>query len=402
MSASPLPLDGLRVVEFASFVAGPSAGMTLAQLGAEVIRIDPLGGNSDYRRWPVDTGSEHSLYWTSLNRGKRSIAVDVRSPAGQELVVALATAPGPDAGIFVDNNVGRRWLSHEALADRRADMITVHVEGHADGRGAVDYTVNAAVGVPELTGPPDAGPVNHVLPAWDLIAGQSVTTALLSAVYRRLRTGAGSKIDVALADVAAAGVANLGWLTEVVQRGDRARHGNYLYGSFGVDALTSDGGRVYVVALTPRQWRNLVETTGTAAACAALAESLAADFSTDEGRYVHREAIAAVLRPWFQARPAQQVHRALDAGGVLWGPYRSMAEFVDAVRADPASAPVLAELDQPGIGAVVSAHAPIRVDNEYAGVAPARELGSDTDEVLASVLGLSDAELGRLRADGVI
>ena len=323
------PLDGLRVVEFASFVAGPSAGMTLAQLGAEVIRVDPLGGNSDYRRWPLAVGSRaerdqrgttgapdgESLYWTSLNRGKKSIAVDVRSPAGRELVIALATAPG-----------------------------------------AVDYTVNAEVGVPELTGPPGVDPVNHVLPAWDLIAGQTVTTALLAAVYRRGRTGDGAQINIALADVAAAWVANLGWLTEVDQRGDRARHGNYLYGSFGIDVVTADGGRVYVVALTPRQWKNLTETTSTTTVFANLAESLRADFVTDEGRYLHREAIAEIIRPWFRERSTDQVHQALSAGGVLWGPYQSMDH----------------------------------------------ELGADTDEILGSVLGLSAAELGALRVAGTI
>ncbi|MFT4201554.1 CoA transferase [Gordonia sp. (in: high G+C Gram-positive bacteria)] len=396
------PLAGLRVVEFASFVAGPSAGMTLAQLGADVIRIDPLGGNSDYRRWPVDAGSPNSLYWSSLNRGKRSVAIDVRTPAGQELVLALATAPGPDSGLFVDNNVGRPWLSYESLAARRADVIAVHFEGHSDGRGAVDYTVNTEVGVPDLTGSPDGAPVNHVLPAWDIIAGQSVTTALLAALHRRERTGQGSQVNIALADVAAAWVANLGWLTEVSQRGDRVRHGNYMYGSFGVDFTTSDGGRVMVVALTPRQWKNLTETTGTTEVLAALAQALGTDFFTDEGRYTHREAIAAILRPWFSGKTLDEAKAALDAGGVLWGPYQSMRDFADGFRADPASAPVLVDLDQPGIGSVISASAPIRVDEQYSGAEPARELGADTVEVLSSVLGLSVGELAKLKDTGTI
>ena len=131
------PLRGLRIIEFASFVAGPSAGMTLAQLGAEVIRIDPTGGAPDYHRWPVSARTGASLYWSALNRGKRSVQIDVRSPQGRELVLALATAPGPDAGIVVDNQVGRPWLGYGELAKRRGDVIRMHIGGRADGGPAV-------------------------------------------------------------------------------------------------------------------------------------------------------------------------------------------------------------------------------------------------------------------------
>ncbi len=103
------PLAGLHVVECASFVAGPTGGMTLAQLGADVIRIDPVGGGSDHLRWPVAADGE-SFYWASLNKGKRSVAVDMRSAEGKELVTALITAPGPDRGVLIDNVVGRRWM----------------------------------------------------------------------------------------------------------------------------------------------------------------------------------------------------------------------------------------------------------------------------------------------------
>src|SRR4051794_34308484 len=159
-------LAGLRVLECASFVAGPSGCMTLGQLGADVVRVDPIGGAADHNRWPVSARTGRSLYWTALNKGKRSVAVNLRTAEGRELVVALATAPGPDAGIVVDNNVGRPWLAYDILSERRPDLIQVHIQGHRDGRPAVDYTVNAEVGVPGVTGPSGvAEPVNHVLPA---------------------------------------------------------------------------------------------------------------------------------------------------------------------------------------------------------------------------------------------
>ncbi|MEV6218063.1 CoA transferase [Nocardia sp. NPDC051833] len=396
------PLDGLRVVEFASFVAGPSAGMTLAQLGAEVIRIDPLGGGPDYRRWPVARANGESLYWNSLNRGKRSVAVDVRSEQGRELVLALATAPGPNAGIVVDNAVGRPWFSYEALAARRADVIKVHIGGQAGGGPAVDYTVNTEVGVTDLTGPADSRtPVNHVLPAWDLIAGMTATTALLAALHRRQRSGDGAHLQIALADVALAGVANLGWLSEVRERGDRPRHGNFMYGSFGADFVTADGGRVMVVALTPRQWQALCTATGTATVIASLEATLGVDFADEAHRYVHRETIAAVMRPWFAELTVDAAGAALTAAGVLWSRYRQMSDVVADFAAGTASG-VLTELDQPGIGPVISAHSPIREHSDYGPVGPASALGSDTDQVFAEVLGLGDSELAELRAAGVL
>lgn len=100
------PLQGLRVVESTSYVAGPLAGMTLAQMGAEVIRIDPIRGASDAGRWPLSSNGT-SLFWAGLNKGVKSIGVDLSSPAGQEVATALITAPGEDAGLFVDNTVGR-------------------------------------------------------------------------------------------------------------------------------------------------------------------------------------------------------------------------------------------------------------------------------------------------------
>src|SRR3954447_1089887 len=190
------PLSDLRVVECTSFVAGPSGCMTLAQLGAAVIRVAPLGGAADYRRWPVSAATGSSLYWTALNKGKRSVAIDLRSAEGRELVLALATSPGPGGGIVVDNNVGRPWLSYDALRARRADVVHLHIRGAADGRAAVDYTVNAAVGVPDLTGPVGvADPVNSVLPAWDLLTGMTAMTGLLAALHRREREHEGTYLE---------------------------------------------------------------------------------------------------------------------------------------------------------------------------------------------------------------
>ncbi|MEU0508057.1 MULTISPECIES: CoA transferase [Amycolatopsis] len=389
------PLAGLHVVECASFVAGPTGGLTLAQLGADVVRIDPVGGGSDHLRRPVAPSGE-SYYWASLNKGKRSVALDLRSAEGQELVLALATAPGPDRGVLIDNVVGRPWLAHERLAARRPDLIHVRVQGHPDGRPAVDYTVNAEVGVPSITGAENqAGPVNHVLPAWDLVAGLSVATGVLAALHRRAHTGAGTFVELALSDVALAGVANLGWLSEAADRGgDRPRHGNHVYGSFGVDFACRDGARVMVVALTGGQWRALQAATGTAAVFGALEGALSADLRDESERYRLRETLAAILRPWFAARDLDEVAKELDAARVLWGRYRGMADLVTDHR--ERAHDVLADLTLPRGGTAVTARSPLRFDGEHGPAGECAELGRDTEAVLAEVLGLTAAEIGAL------
>lgn len=395
------PLSGLRVVECASFVAGPTAGMTLAQLGAEVIRVDPVGGGSDHLRWPVaDSGT--SYYWASLNKGKRSVAVDLRSAEGRELVTALITEPGPDRGVLIDNVVGRGWLANETLTARRPDLVHVRVQGRPDGQPAVDFTVNAEVGLPQLTGPEGvAAPVNHVLPAWDLVTGLSVSTAVLAALRDRERSGRGAYVELALSDVALAGVANLGWLTEAQVLGeDRPRQGNHVYGSFGVDFACRDARRVMVVALTQKQWAALISVTGTEQVFTALEQALDADLAQESDRYRLRETIAAVLRPWFAGRTFAEVSEQLDAARVLWGRYQGMSDVLAAHRRG--SHPVLADVEVPGAGPAVTARSPLRWAGEYGEPGAAPVLGQDTDAVLTEVLGLGATELGGLRDRGVI
>jgi len=115
-------LEGMRVVEAAAFVAAPLGGMTLAQMGAEVIRIDALGGGLDYRRWPV-TQDGTSLFWAGLNKGKKSVTLDLGSPEGREFAMALIAAPGEDAGMLLTNFPPRGWLSFEKLLERRVHLF---------------------------------------------------------------------------------------------------------------------------------------------------------------------------------------------------------------------------------------------------------------------------------------
>ena len=254
MTDAARPLAGVRIIEISSFVAVPLAGMTLAQLGAEVIRVDPVGGAADYHRWPLTADGE-SIYWAGLNKGKLSAAIDARSAEGQELITRLIV----DSGVLITNVAGRQWHSYDALVGPRPDLIHVEVSGRADGGTGVDYTVNAGIGFPSVTGPTgQATPVNHVLPAWDVCCGLYVALAVTAALRHRDATGEGQRVGVPLENVALATAGNLGFLTEVMINGvARERIGNSIYGQYGQAFVSGDGASFMVVALTGRHFRDL-------------------------------------------------------------------------------------------------------------------------------------------------
>ena len=284
-------------------MAIPSAGLALRQAGARVIRVDPVGGAPDVRRWPLGRDGR-SLYWAGLNRGKESVELDLASAAGQAALRELVCAGGAGGGILLTNLAAKAWLADDLLRRDRPDLIYVQVTGRADGGPAVDYTVNAASGLAYATGPEDGtGPVNQALPAWDLLAGCHAAFAVLAAARHRAATGAGTFCRLPLEDVALSTLTTLGYLPEAQLTGtSRPPQGNHLYGTFGAAMPLADGSQVMIVALTGRQWRSLLEVTGTAAVVAALETALEADFSDEGQRYRHRKVLLAVMQPWFAAR----------------------------------------------------------------------------------------------------
>ncbi len=395
-------LSGLRVVEGSAFVAAPSGGMTLAQLGADVIRFDQIGGGIDYRRWPV-TETGDSLYWHSLNKGKRSIAVDFRKPEGRELLTSLICAQGPDSGLFLSNFPARGWLDYESLKKSRDDLIYLNLTGDRHEGSALDYTVNARVGVPYLNGD-GLSPQNSALPAWDIIAGQQIALGLLAAERHRGRTGEGQLIKLALADVALATMGHLGYLAEAQCNAEpRPSIGNHIFGTFGHDFLCSDGERVMVVGVSPKQWEAIVSVTESEQRVAELGASMGLDFSQEGDRYTAREALVALFAPWFSARSSQQAHEQLTQAGVCWGPYQTLQQLVQNDPEASTENPLFSMVDQPGIGSLLTPSQPLN----FGAVAaepptPAPKLGQHTEEILAEVLKLSASEIGSLHDRGVV
>jgi 2-methylfumaryl-CoA isomerase len=389
------PLDGLTVLEVSSFVAAPLGGLTLAQLGADVIRIDPVGGAADQGRWPL-APSGTSLFWTGMNKGKRSVTVSFRAPEGRQIVADLVRASGADGGIMLTNAVGQAWLSYPELAQIRPDLIHLQILGYRDGRAAVDYTVNAETGFPLVTGP-DAlgGPVNHVLPAWDVACGLYAAVGLLAAERRRARSGEGSQISLPLADVAMAVAGNLGFLAEAQIGEDRPRIGNHLFGGLARDFRTADGQRIMLVALTKRHFADLGQVTGLTDTFSELERLLGADFQTDGDRFRHREVITALLEPWIAARSLAEIEQEFAATSVLWSRYRKFTEI------DLAKNPLLAQISQPGIGPLLAPASPL-VAEGASDVRPAPGLGADTVPVLTGLLGLAEADVRSLAERGVV
>jgi 2-methylfumaryl-CoA isomerase len=326
-----------------------------------------------------------SLYWTGLNQGKRSVTLDFRAAGSRKIVADLLAASGPDGGIVLTNATGRDWLGYPELARHRPDLIHLQIQGRHDGGAAVDYTVNAATGFSLITGPEGhAGPVNHVLPAWDVACGLYAAVGLLAAERHRRRTGEGRAITLALEDVALAIAGHLGFLAEAQLTGmDRPRIGNHLYGGFARDFATADGVRIMLVALTARHFGDLAAATGLAGTFAELERLLRADFSADGDRYAHREVIASLLAPWIAQRTVADLTSAFAGTSVLWARYRSFTELAG----DPevTANPLLREIDQPGVGRLLAPGSPLAQAGAGAG-RPAPVLGADTVAVLTELL----------------
>jgi 2-methylfumaryl-CoA isomerase len=398
-------LSDLSIVEVSSFVASPTAGLYCAQMGAEVIRIDQIGGGLDYDRY-MRTQQGRSLSWENLNRAKKSVALDLRSGEGRELAVELARRTGR----LITNLPEKSFLSHAAVSDGRADMISVRIMGWHDGRQAMDFTVNAASGYPLMTGPAEwdqdtAPPINQVLPAWDFICGAYCAFAMMAAEHHRSATGEGSEVRVPLGDVAIGTVANSGAMAEMLYRGaDRPRLGNAIWGALGRDFASRDGKRFMVAVLTANQWNAMVAALDIATPVAALEAETGARFAhSDHNRFVHREALFAIVQGAAGALDYADLADRLTSAGATFERYRTMHEAANdpvLVADNPLFGPSPANPSGFAYPAPRSfANMPGRDKGDPS---PAPYLGQHSEEVLAERLGLTSGEIATLVDRGVV
>jgi 2-methylfumaryl-CoA isomerase len=392
-------LDGLKIIEASSFVASPTAGLYCAQFGAEVIRVDQIGGGPDYHRWPV-TQDNDSLYWENLNRAKKSVALDLSSPQGRELLQELVRATGQ----FITNFPAEGFLSHAKLAEGRADLVTVRVMGWADGAPALDYTVNNAVGYPMMTGP-GPEPVNHVLPAWDLLSGAYAAFGMLAAIRKREQTGEGSEVRIPLSDVAIGTVANLGGIAEVLHnKANRPRLGNAVYGLFGRDFITKDNVRTMIVVVTHRQWASLIHALGLNAQVEAIEAERGVSFAKDDGlRFEHRDALYPLFEKAIGLLDHAMMASKLDAAAIVHSAYRTMLDAANDPRLVGHNPMFSASGTNPSGFSYPAAGAFGTIPQMQRGDAKgAPRNGQHSEEILSTSLGLSSGEIARLIDSGII
>lgn len=350
------------------------------------------------------TQDNKSLFWAGLNKGKRSIAIDMSQPRGKELITQIICAPGPNAGMFLTNLRIRGWMDYESLKKHREDLIMVSVLGSRDGGPAVDYTINPGIGFPFATGPEGSTePVCHVLPAWDCVTGQMAALGLLAAERHRRLTGEGQAVDIALKDVALAMLGNLGFIGEVaINDFDRPKYGNALYGAYGQDFVTADGRRVMVVGLTRRQWEGICKITGLKPDLDALAKHLGLDFNEEGDRFKGRKQITALLEPWFRNRRVEDFGPLFDEHGVTWSVFRTFRQTLAEDSDCSTQNPLFSLVDQPGIGPYLTPGSPFSFSGaERTPPKPAAILGQHTDEILSEI-GLSDSEISKLHDDKIV
>ncbi|MBY6015834.1 CoA transferase [Qipengyuania gaetbuli] len=392
-------LSDLSIIETSSFVASPTAGLYCAQMGAEVIRVDHKEGGLDYDRYML-TKEGRSLSWENLNRAKKSVALDLRSAEGRELLVELAAKTGN----LITNLPEKSFLSHDAVAAKRNDLVSVRIMGWHDGRQAMDFTVNAASGYPLMCGPEDwdaanAPPVNQVLPAWDFITGAYCAFAMIAAIRHRDQTGEGSELRVPLGDVAIGTVANSGAMAEMLYRGaDRERLGNAIWGAFGRDFRSKDGMRFMVAALTPKQWDGLVTAFGVEAEIAALEQECGVRFADgDRPRFEHRHALFDLFQSRADALLWDDLAARMGAQGCTFERYRTMHEAAnDAVLVDQNPLFTRTSANPSGFEYPATRSFANIPGRKAAPPAPAPYLGQHTEQVLAERLGLSSGAIGDL------
>ncbi|MBD5803196.1 CaiB/BaiF CoA-transferase family protein [Aromatoleum evansii] len=403
-------LSHLRVLDLSRVLAGPWAGQTLADLGADVIKVERPGSGDDTRGWGPpylkDRDGEdtrEAAYYLAANRGKRSVTIDITRPEGQALVRELAA----ESDILIENyKVGalaRYGLGYEDIRKLNSRLIYCSITGFGQNGPLAeipgyDFIIQAMGGMMSITGErdelPGGGPQKLGIAFADLMTGMYATVAILAALAHRDVSGTGQYIDMALLDVQVASMSNmnLNYLTSGRVPG---RHGNAHANIVPYQVFPAQDLPFVVAAGNDGQFAKLAAVVGR--------PELAVDprFATNAGRVRHREELIPLLEALFRERPAQHWIDALGAAGVPSGPINDIAQALDHPQVRHRGMRI--ELPHPQAGTVPLVASPFKLSTTPVRYdRPPPLLGEHTREILANRLGRTSAEIEALHARGVI
>lgn len=400
------PLSHLRVLDLSRVLAGPWSSQLLADLGAEVIKVERPGEGDDTRAWGPPflkaadgAATRESAYYLSTNRGKRSVTIDIGKPEGQALVRRLAACSDVVIENYKVGGLKRYRLDYESLKAVKPDLVYCSITGFGqDGpyanRPGYDLLVQAMGGLMSFTGEPDGEPMKTGVAIADVFTGMYATVAILAALAHRDRTGEGQRIDLALLDVTIAMTCNQA-SNYLVGGMVPKRRGNAHPTIVPYQAFASSDGYVILAVGNDGQFARFCEVAG----CPGLAED--ERFRTNAGRVNNREALLPIVKGIMAGRTIRAWMETLDAAGVPCGPINSL----DAVFEDPQvrHRGVAVTMPHPLAGNVTLVANPIRLSaTPISYDRPPPLLGENTEDVLAGVLGLDAAAIARLREDGAI
>lgn len=391
------PLDGILILDLSRVLACPFATMLLAEMGAEVIKVEQPGGGDETRGFEpfaAGPGGAVSAYFMACNRAKRSITVDFRHPEGRALLRALAAKADVVVENFPPGLLARHGLDHASLAALRPDLITVSCTGFGQSgpyarRKGYDTVFQAMAGLMALTGERGGGPVKAGLPVADLASGLFAAIAILTALLGRARHGRGTQVDLSMFDaqVALLGIAAARFfaLGEVPPRLGTEHPGRVPSASF----RCADDRWLHVTA-SDQHWRPLCRALG----LAALAED--AGLAANAGRLARREEVMAALRAAFAALPRGEAFARLDAAGVPAGPVLALDEVLADEHVQARG--LVGHFEHPALGRFPALRNPLRFSGwEEPALGRPPLLGEHTEAVLREHLGLDAARIAALR-----